>query len=266
MTRFHQSVRQPQHGRFFGPNAGGRRFPSSGAEFTALTGVTASSLYLFDEASGTLDDKIGAADLPVVGTPQYGYSFGGRRGIYYDAATDGNAADVNAVGSSSFSAHQVCALIANPATLTYGMYRRTSGASPAQAWFISWLLASNGYATMFVRDGASAAQLNVGLGSLDVRTHLGKPFIVSLQVDRNASRAYGRISMPGVGNFSADVSIAGFGSLDLAGQRSGFGLSSPTVGATATGWWSGWAAFVLGAGAEGGASYLQNMHRALGWE
>lgn len=242
-----------------------QQYPSSGAEFTALTGVTASSLYLFDEASGTLDDKIGAADLPVVGTPTYAYSVSGRRGVYYDAGTDGNNADVNAVGSSSFATHQVCALVTNPGTNQYGIYRRTSGSSPAQAFMVFWALGSNGYPQMFIRDGTSATQANPGSGSLDIRSYIGRPFIVSQQIDKAGARMYGRVSMPGVGSFAADVSIAGYGSLDVAGQKFGIGIASPTVGATATGFWTGWAAFVLGAGAEG-ASYLQNMHRALGWE
>lgn len=261
MTRFHQSVRQPQHGRFFGPNAGGRRFPASGAEFTALTGLTASSLYLFDEASGNLVDEIAAAALTASGTPTFAYVVGGRRGVYYVGALDYHRADVNDVGSGSFIYTQVCSLVVNPAANRFFGTRRFTGTSPEASWAIYAPFASDGRPRMQIRDGTSSLDV-VAPASVDMRADLGVPFLISIQRDNSTNTARIRVTKVGTPYGNSEASCAGFGSLNTAGATFSFGRPQSNLG---DGVWFGWAQLSTGVQCEG-SSKLADLHRALGWE
>lgn len=237
------------------------RYPSSGAEFTALTGLTASSLYLFDEASGNLVDEIAAAALTASGTPTFAYVVGGRRGVYYDGALDYHRADVNDVGSGSFIYTQVCSLIVNPGAARFFGTRRFTGGSPEASWAIYAPFASDGRPRMQIRDGTSTLDVAAS-ASVDMRADLGVPFMISIQRDNSTSNARIRVTKVGTAYGTSEASCAGFGSLNTAGATFGYGRPQSNLG---DGVWFGWSQLSTGVQCEG-SSRLADLHRALGWE
>lgn len=234
-----------------------QQYPSNGAEFTALTGLTASSLYLFDEASGTLDDKIGSADLTAVGTPTYGVTREGRRGVHYDDVLDANRADVNAVGTSSFVAFGVFGIQPSPPPQDYAGLMGRTNITGAEEWAV-WRRTNNDVTARIRDSGTNERTLTVAGTTFADNLHF-----VALQVDRAAATARLRVVRSGGTALTASGSVAGFATLDGASQAYGFG---PGVGSTPfRGAFVGWGGIAMGVQCEG-ASILQNLSRALGWE
>lgn len=234
--------------------------PTSGGEFTSLTGLSAASLYLFDEASGTLDDKIGAADLAVTATPQFGYQSGGRAGIYYDDTTAAHAADsVNVPTAASIVAVAECRLVSTPSSLAGVLSCWTATADPGWAFYLS--TSANDRPTVVVRDSGANSRSLLG-ADVDWPTTYPGNWLWSIQIDRAAATVRSRVSYAG-GLAGAELSgsLAGFGDIFGGTQRFTTGAGHLLGG----GMWLGWAAYLTGVQCEG-AAVLANLHRALGWE
>lgn len=237
-------------------DAASQQYPSSGAEFTALTGLTASSLYLFDEASGDLIDRVGAVNLPVaLGTPLYNQSEGGRRTIKYESS-EGHGADVHAFGTTSAWFAAVASVPAGSGTI--GIVGRSNAGLTEGAWIYLQIPASGTIGAIVRDDGAGSAVFQAT--GLDTR---GKGLmLIQGQIDRAAAQARIRVSsVVGVGSGSG--SIAGFSTLDGASQRYQHGYLLGIGSATNS--HHAWGAVATGVQCEG-ASLLQNVARALGWE
>lgn len=235
-----------------------QQYPSSGAEFAALTGLTASSLYLFDEASGTLDDKVGAADLTVNATPQFAYDSGGRRGIYYDDAAARHGTDgVNIPTGASLIATCVCRLITAPGASVGAVSCLTAAADPG--WGIYFNTTANDRPNMLVRDAAAGSLAVIG-ADVDWPTTYPGNWLWSIQIDRANTTARSRISYSGGLAGVLSGSIAGFGDLFGGTQKFAFGAGNALSG----GIWVGWGAYLTGVQCEG-ANVLENLHKSLGW-
>jgi len=248
-------------GGFTAPALGGPQYPSSGAEFTALTGLTASSLYLFDEASGTLDDKVGAADLAVNLSPTFGSTQQGRRGIYYDGSGDWHGANgVNIPTAASFICTTVTTMVADVDGFQGVHSCWTAGADPGWG---SYLITTPGRRpAMLIRDAAAGSTGVIQGANVDWPTLYPGLWLWSLQVDRANAVARTRISSGGrllESEFTA--SLAGVGDLFGGTQLFAYGAGNALV----QGMWCGWSTYLTGAQCEG-ASVLANLHRALGWE
>lgn len=235
------------------PVGGERPYPTNGTAFTALTGITLDSLYLFDESASPVDDKIGAADLAAAGTPTYGVMKSGRRGIYYDAAAERHAADVNDPGASSFLHFGVCTF---GALVDFAGCFGRGNATQAEQWLV-WMRSATGVIEARVRDNAAGA-VSIATGAL--AAIITRPCLVGLQVDRTAAVVRLRGS-DGSNAVSASGSIAGFGSLSGAAQVFGYGAITGTL----QGGWSGYGGFRQGVDVEG-ASVLADLAHDLGWE
>jgi len=239
--------------RFGANNLWGPVYPASGAEFAALTGITLDSLYTFQEASGNLLDKAGAVNLTVNGTPTFAYQLGGRTGIHYDASNDRHASTaVHDAASTSFIAF---AVFANPSASLgsiVGAYRSDTAAD-------GWLTYhdTGGVVKFDVRDtGSNSVIATTGAVSATSKLHL-----MSVQIDRTATTARIRVTPQGGTAVTASASIAGFGSLS-GGANHLFGFGSMPFLNTSAVFYGG---IKIHASTEG-ASTLQNLHRALGWE
>lgn len=237
----------------------GPKYPRTGPEFTAWTGLTASSLYLFDEASGTLDDKIGSADLTVNATPVFDSSQYARRGIYYDDVAARHGTDgVNVPTADSFAALCVCRMVAAPGVLVGLASCLTATADPG--WAIYLNTSANDRPNLLVNDAAAGALSVIGT-DIDWPTTYPGNWLWSIQVDRTNSIARSRISYARGLAGTLSGSIAGFGNLFGGTQKFAFGAGNALSG----GMWVGWSAYLTGAQCEG-ASFLETTHRKLGWE
>lgn len=237
---------------------GAYALPTTGAQATSLLGLTLSSLYLCQEASGNLADSVGAATLTVGNGPTFQRAMpAGRLGVYYDTITDKHVADVQAMGSSSLWFAAVVELVADPGAQA-GIVGRLNVAGASDGADIN-VQTSTGFFNMLVRD-AGAVSLSV-TGTVNMRA-LGGLWLAQLQIDRAATTARARVSRFGGGMDSISGSIAAHGALDGAlGMEFGFGC----YGARSNGNAVGWGATAFGAQCEG-ASLLANNARAMGFE
>lgn len=231
----------------------GRIYPATGAAFAAATGITLDSLYLFDEASGALDDKIGTTDLAADGTPTYGVTLAGRRGIHYDSAADSHHSAVHDPGTTSMVAFCVCA---NPGGTTGGVMGGYDTSDALDGWIV--YRTANKF-EFHVRSSAAGGNKSVVASGTTIE--VDKLYLVSIQIDRNASTARGRVTPMGGASEAVSVSIAGLGTLSSAGHQFGFGalnFLNPGVRVFYGG-------IRINADIEG-ANTLANLHRGLGWE
>lgn len=228
-------------------------YPQDGASFAAITGQTLTSLYVMDEASGNLDDKITTNDLTVANTPTFATDFGGRRGVYYDGANDRHAADVLAVGTTSMLAFVVCKKIG--ALSTAGIMGR-SNVTFAEAWFIYTNAGDDKIFADIRGAGASQTSITSDLAS-PIATQLT---FIGYQMDRTANLARLYIAAPGVAPQNKTADITGFGSFDGATQLHALG-AYPGLNASMAIFYHG---IRINADAEG-ASKLPDIAKALGW-
>jgi hypothetical protein len=237
----------------------GPKYPRTGPEFTALTGLTATSLYLFNEASGSLLDQVGGVDLGVTNTPTFDSSQHGRRGIAYDGAVERHGADgVNLPTGDSLIAGVVCKQLAAGGALVGAVTCLTATADPG--WGIYMSTAANDRPTFLVRDAAAGSATNLG-ADVDWPTAYPGLWLWTLQVDRTNTTARTRISSGGrlLEEFSG--SIAGLGDIFGGTQKFAFGAGN----AMSYGMWCGYGFYLTGAQCEGSA-VLSTLHKSLGWE
>lgn len=230
-------------------------FPQDGASFTAHTGRTLDSLYLFNEASGNVLDKIGSANLTAGGTPTFSVDREGRRGIHYDANIDRHSADVHAVGTTSFLAFGVFGVQAGHADFAGLMGRINAGADPG--WIVYHR--SSGAVEFIVRDDG-AGLVNQATAAASLATALT---FVGFQCDRTAAVVRVRASRPGAAALTTSASIAAFSTFNGAGLQFGFGPAlggSNVLGALVC-----YGGIRVNADTEG-ASVLSDLAKSLGWE
>lgn len=253
MTRL-SLMNHPLFGMLTESVSAGAIYPVTGTHFTALTGLTATSLYVFDEASGNLDDKIATHDLTAAGTPTFAHIVQGRRGIHYDAAADGHAANVHDLADASGIYTTVFSEVSDVGTA--GIMGRVN-ATLAEGVSIEIATGANDLRYL-VRDSGVNSTITTTTGQ---NFRDGRLTLVSLQIDRANTTARLRASYNG-GAVTATSSIAGFATVAGASQTFGFGAYG--AGVRTGGAANFWAAVITGAQCEG-ANVLQNLHRALGW-
>lgn len=247
-------MNHPLFGMLTENSRAGAVYPVTGTHFTSLTGLTATSLYVFDEASGDLDDKIATHDLAAAGTPTFAYTVQGRRGIHYDAAADGHAANVHDLADASGIYTTIFSEVADVGTA--GIMGRVN-ATLAEGASIEIATGANDL-RLLVRDSGVNSLIAATTG---VNFRDGRLTMVSLQIDRAGTTARLRASYNG-GFVVASGSISGFATVAGASQTFGFGAYG--AGIRTGGAANFWAAVITGAQCEG-ANVLQNLHRALGW-
>lgn len=228
-------------------------YPSDGAAFAAKTGLTLDSLYLFDEAAGSLLDHAGASDLAAGGTPTFAVTLQGRRGINYDAASDRHAAVVHDPAASSMVAFCVCA---NPGATTGGIMGGYDQTDALDGWI---LYRTDNKFEFHVRSSATLSLLSVvSTTTIDA----DRLYLVSMQIDRAANLMRGRVTPRGGAGEALSLNIAGVGTLS-SGANHGYGFGSLAfLNPGASVFYGG---IKLGAGGEG-VDVLINLHRSLGWE
>lgn len=240
------------------PGANGNpNFPTAAAQIATLTGITPTSVWACTETSGPLVDGVGGLNLAAVGTPTYQYQVDDRRGIFYDAAADGHAADVLSLGLAS--GLYVWAGRVMPALGSTGgiMGRVAVAARPS---VVSYSTTGVNYPTTLIRDD-TVGQLIMSDTAVDLMTPKWA-HLLTLQIDRANAIARVRISRPGklVSEYSG--SIAGF--TTFAGAAS-FGFGADALGVLVGGNSVSWAMAAVGAQCEG-AGVPTAIARGLGWE
>jgi hypothetical protein len=251
----------PARGGFVVPGGGfarrrrGEVYPDSAGSFTAITGLTAQSLYLFREASGNLLDVVGSNHLPVGGAPAFNTVIGGRRGIKYDTNGDSHRADVHDFAAASGWFAAVVYIDPAIATAQVLIGRTNSPFTAGVAVYVA--VPAAGQCAVLVRDNAAGELLVVP--ATDMR---GKVFLVQCQVDRAAATVRYRASVRGGSPTSTTGAIAGFATLTEAGQLFGFGTLPSFVASNVS---VSWAAVATGVQCEG-ASLLANIARRMGFE
>lgn len=228
-------------------------YPTTGDEFTAYTGITLTSLYLFNEASGNLIDQVGANDLTVANDPTFAYASENRRGVNYDELDDAHRADVCGLGSGSGMYGTVFRSIADLGS-NHVIGRLNSPIT--ESCDIDIPTGTNNLRAV-IRDDASGSVLpTISTVSARARTYLA-----IIQIDRANTTARLGMYWPG-GYVEATASIAGFGSLDGASQTFGFGQDGA---AARQGGCANFLGFVAtGAQCEGASTPL-SIARGLGW-
>lgn len=244
-----------------GPTLRYPTYPLTGAAFTALTGLTLTSLYLCQEASGDLADTIGANTLTAVNTPTYQRRMpDGRLGVYYDAALDGHYADAWTLGSNSVWMAAVVEIVSDPGGAGSGIVGKLNAAGASDGCDVN-INTGTGTMNMLVRD-TGAVSLNV-TGTTNLRA-LGGLWLAQLQIDRAATTARSRMSRwsGGASPETLSGSIASHGALDgVLAMEAGFGQYGARVGGCAV----SWGAFASGAQCEG-ASLLATIAGLMGFE
>jgi hypothetical protein len=209
------------------PHVTHRRWPYVGALAARVRNAVEldlTSLYLADEASGNLLDRIGAHDLVAAGTPVYRDVVGGKLGTTYNSSSDGHSADVHDFAEASGLFVLVAHFTTTPDTFVCG---RVNPLGTAGA-FLNVATPASGTLRASIRDsGAGALTL---APATDVR---GKTMIAIVQVDRAAATARLFLKARGEASITATGSIAGFSTLSEASQS--FALCNPTGVTSQTG-------------------------------
>jgi hypothetical protein len=238
------------------------RYPATSAEFLSIAGITPTALYLFNEASGDVLDKVGSANLTAVNTPTFGYVAEGRKGIHYDGATDAHRADVNAPASLSFITGCVFKLASDLNVLS-GVFGRMDGS--AADGYAAYVFANvtPAYPTLLVRDTGSNSTQLFHLQAQDWFTNYPGLLLWQVQVDRAANKVRSRISKRGVYVDQQEASIVGFGALS-GGAAQTFGTGQYCA-AISGGLSSHYLYYATGAQTEGSTA-MATIARRLGWE
>lgn len=236
----------------------GRRpvYPQTGALFTGQTGLVASSLYLFNEAAGSVLDKVGVADLAVVNAPVFDYRSRGQQGIAYDTLNDAHRANVNSMAlASGIYAAVFSSFSAVDVTKHIWGYGDSADTSRLRIQY------QGGDTTIGaqIQSGAS----NLVLSVIPPPEGDDIPRIVLLQIDRAAAVARLRLAGSGEVPLVAAGSIVGFGTFTGTGVTA-FGAGQVIAG-TGLGCAVFYGMFLSGVQCEG-ATVLQDLSRHLGWE
>jgi hypothetical protein len=220
-------------------------------------------LYLFDEASGNLLDKVGSANVAAVNSPTFRYGVDGRLGVHYDATTDKHETlAINAPGSTSTIYGTVFSIASDLNSLQSIVGFLDSGAADSMAVYL-FANTTPAYPSFLVKDtGSNALQLFLVPGTDWISAYPGLILMIA-QVDRANTTArfsayYGRTRTK-IGESSG--SIAGFAALSgVTAQYFGFGAIPALSGGNSNHY-----GFVIsGAGAEG-ATRNDDLARSLGW-
>lgn len=243
-----------------GPTLRYPTYPLTGAAFTALTGLTLTSLYLCQEASGDLADSVGANTLTASGTPTYQRMLpDGRLGVYADAAADGHFADVWTLGSDSCWMGAVFEMVADLGSGA-GIVGKLNAGGASDGADIN-INSATGTLNLLVRDtGVNSRNVS---GTTDLRA-LGGLWLGQIQIDRAAGTARARASrwQGGASPEAISGSIAGYAALDGAvAMEAGFGSYGARFGGNAV----SWGAFATGVQCEG-ASLLATIASSMGFE
>lgn len=243
---------EPELALLFEGGARSAVYPTTGANFTALTGSTLTSLYLFNEASGDVLDKVGSNTLTTVNTPTYAYAYQGRTGIHYDADTDAHRADVLALGTGS-GLYGAVVRKTGDTTAARAIVQRTNGSN--DPCVILNFAVTSGNPQIIVRDAGANALLVDGATFANDTTSL---LLAMVQIDRSTSTARALVT-DGRQLLELSGSISGYGSLDGASQTFGYG-NRVQLGQVAAFYGFG----IVGSGAEG-STRLRDIARGLGW-
>jgi len=229
-------------------------YPRKRGEFLDRTGVDPDSLYLFDEASGSLIDQCGFQNLTVNSTPVFGSSLAGRRSIYYDSASDRHGDD----GVHLPSGNVIAGGVLNYTTtgLTTGFAGVTTTiADPGWALYFQ----TTGIPSLLVRDVGANALVMAGAG-VTFATYPG-PWLFAIQIDRTNAVARARVSWNRRAIWTASGSLSAFGSLVGGTQKASFGAGNAMAHHANI----SYGFFASGAQCEG-ANKLADLARALGHE
>jgi hypothetical protein len=229
----------------------------SGGQAANQLGITLTSLYMLDDASGSIADEMGGTALAVTGAPTFRrVDAAGGIGVHYTAAGQLHSADVNALGSASGWYAVVFEDVSKAAVLSGVCGRINAGATECAVLYMQ----TTGAPSMLINDAAAGSLALQGVVVNPKTT--GGAWLAQLQIDRTAAVARSRWSSIGGGVVEeVSGSIAGFGSLDGAAQVFGFGaLPNVAYGAAVS-----WGAAATGVQCEG-ASFLATMARRLGVE
>lgn len=243
----------PYYGPLFFPEAS---FPGTTAGFLAASGITPTALYTFNEASGSVLDKSGSANLAVVDAPTYRAVANGITGANFAAADDEVSADVNDPANASFIYGVVCSF-PNGTTTTVGLVNRSNVVN--QPFY--GLYKTNAAATieLLVRDvvGVSASLSTTGI---DCTTPV-MPRLYMMQVDRTNTTIRLVVAEKKRVIFNGTVALGLVGSL-TGGAAMAFGYGSVFFG-------TGGAQVALGFYATGsqceGSGTLVSVANRLGW-
>jgi hypothetical protein len=203
-----------------------RRWPRVTTSLTTLQssiGLTLSSLYLCEEASGNMADAIGGFTLTAAGTPVYRDVVQGKAGVGFNSTSDGMTANVNDLAAASGVYFAVNYHATLPDTFLFGRINNTGSTGACVAMNDS--APNTGRLRGLIRDGVAAG---VSLSpTSDVR---GKVCVEVLQVDRG--NAIGRMLVKPRGEAATEAtdSIAGYATLTAATQL--FGLCNFISGVT----------------------------------
>lgn len=188
-----------------------------------LAGLSLTSLYLCNEASGNLVDCIGGQTLTAGGTPVYGDTSGSqrKRGVAFNSTSDGFQADVHDLDTRSFVMFAVVYFSSTPDTTIFGRLN----AAGAEGAFVGVATPASGTLRAVIRD-SGAGELALA-PAVDVRTKL---CCIVLQGDRGATPT-GRFLIKPHGEAAVEQTGSLAGLVSLSGLNQGFGLCNfmPTV-------------------------------------
>lgn len=210
-------------------SAVGRRWPRAARNPRAVqraVGLTLTSLYTFEEASGNLADVISGLNLSAAGSPVYGGVVGGKRGITFNSAVDGFSSDVHDIGLASAIFVHVGHHTTTPDSFVFG---RATGDSATCA-HVAVATPAAGKLRAIVNALPAALTL---LPDMDVR---GKTVLTVLQIDRAAGTARMYLKERGGPDELKVGSIGTHGTFSAASQSFGVnnygGVTSQTGGFT----------------------------------
>lgn len=182
--------------------------PYSATAFTQATGITPTSYYTCQNASGALVDIVAGNNLTQVGTPSYRKSVSFYVGVGTDVAASGFAANVNDPGLSSCIFGAIGTFPKAFASLPGIFGRNSSTGFPACAIYRA--LNTVKYPTFLVRD----ATLQLALSDSNINVvDPERPILYLGQVDRAASTARFYVADSYKALTSLSGSISGFGTL-----------------------------------------------------
>lgn len=234
-------------------------YPLTSAAFLAATGITLTSYYPCQDASGSLVDTANANNLSAVVSPLYKRINRGHLGIDADTAGDGFAAAVNPIGVNSAIMGAVVTFKASsgPAVTPYVIGLSSDTTFPS---FLIYRANDNlKYVNLLLNDTA-AGSLLLGDVASDIVT-ANRPYLVMAQIDKNAN--LGRLVIADSRRILVNTSG------DITGFITLTGGSNPKFNISGAGTATASAAVSLGFFATGvqcqGTTKLVDIAYRLGW-
>jgi hypothetical protein len=194
-------------GAFYGEQPS---YPTTAAAFLSATGINPASLYTCLDASGSLVDSVGAANLSPATSPAYRQPIAGSIGVSTDSASNtGFQANVNDPGASSYILGAIGIFGTTFAATLPGIWGRNSGTGfPACQMYLAGYNLT--YPTFLVRDAVSALVLSDA--TANVVTPI-RPVLYLGQIDRAGTTARFLVADSNKVLVTQTGSIAGFGTL-----------------------------------------------------